>query len=337
MLFNSYKFRNQAARKLLERAKLFSRKTFVSATPIERDYWLNELKELPEYRIEWPHAERITVHTIKCNNPVLAMARDCKARMKHGGEDNYHIFLNSVEGISKIIRLADLPADQCRVVCSQNQNKDNQSILPPGFHIMTTNDQEKLFNFYTSTCFEGQDIYDERGRTFIVSEPYKDHTMMDIMTSLIQICGRIRDSKYKTEITQYYATSPYKEVTLEEYKESVKRQVEEAKINADSLNRTTGGVRKSVIEKIVRWQPYIQEVDDQIVVDENMANYEIVNYKIVNGQYKTQTLMNNTLAKAGVNVDSHTTYMEEGEEHLMIERTPFKKIFEEYVLLRENV
>ena len=65
--------------------------------------------------------------------------------------------------------------------------------------------------------------------------------------------------------------------------------------------------------------------------------FEIVNYKIVNGQYKTQALMNNALSKAGVNVDSHTTYMEEGEEHLMIERTPFKKIFEEYVLLRENV
>ena len=38
ILFNSYKFRNQAARKLLNRSKLFQRKTFVSATPIPREY-----------------------------------------------------------------------------------------------------------------------------------------------------------------------------------------------------------------------------------------------------------------------------------------------------------
>ena len=52
VLFNSYRFRNQAARHLLERSKLFSRKTFVSATPIPREYWLTELTSLPEYRIE---------------------------------------------------------------------------------------------------------------------------------------------------------------------------------------------------------------------------------------------------------------------------------------------
>jgi hypothetical protein len=38
ILFNSYKFRNQAARKLLDRSKLFQSKTFVSATPIPREY-----------------------------------------------------------------------------------------------------------------------------------------------------------------------------------------------------------------------------------------------------------------------------------------------------------
>ena len=38
ILFNSYKFRNKAARKLLDRSKEFQSKTFVSATPIPREY-----------------------------------------------------------------------------------------------------------------------------------------------------------------------------------------------------------------------------------------------------------------------------------------------------------
>ena len=37
-LFNDYRFRNRAARKLLDRAQWFERKTYVSATPIPREY-----------------------------------------------------------------------------------------------------------------------------------------------------------------------------------------------------------------------------------------------------------------------------------------------------------
>lgn len=142
------------------------------------------------------------------------MARICKGRVKHGGKDNYHIFLNSVQGISRIIRLAGLMPEDCRIVCSQSEDSRNrnQNKLPLGFTIGSTTDPVKLFNFYTSTCFEGQDIFDENGRTFIVSEKYRDYTKMDIQTSLLQICGRIRDSKYRTEITQLYSFSKYKDL-----------------------------------------------------------------------------------------------------------------------------
>lgn len=51
-LFESYKFRNRAARGLLDRAQYFDRKTYVSATPVPREYWLTELTSLPEYKLE---------------------------------------------------------------------------------------------------------------------------------------------------------------------------------------------------------------------------------------------------------------------------------------------
>ena len=153
------------------------------------------------------------------------MARLCKSRVKNGGDDNYHIFLNSVEGISKIIIRANLFPGDCRIVCSQSADslKDNLEKLPDGFVIQTTLDPVKTFNFYTSTCFEGQDIFDKYGRTFIVSEKHKDHTKVDVRTTLPQICGRIRDSRYKNEVTQIFSVSAYKEVTLEEYKESIRK------------------------------------------------------------------------------------------------------------------
>ena len=51
-LFNQYSFRNRAIRNLLAIAKDFGRVTYMSATPIERAYWLEELIDMPEYRIE---------------------------------------------------------------------------------------------------------------------------------------------------------------------------------------------------------------------------------------------------------------------------------------------
>lgn len=267
------------------------------------------------------------------------MARLCKSRMKHGGEENYHIFLNSVEGISKIIRQAGLPPEECLVVCSVSEDSRDKNLakLPEGFSIGNTSEKPKLFNFYTSTCFEGQDILDPVGRTFIVSEKYKDHTKMDVMTTLLQICGRIRDSRYKFEIIQIYSDSIYKDVTLEEFKQSILRTVEEAERNAALLDQVSGSSRERLLKEFVNKEPYMDVQDGRIIVDRNLANLQIVNYGIVNGQYKTQCNMNAALLSAGVQVSNDLGKFEIDDEELeqetSIERSPFKEIFEEYAEL----
>ena len=52
LLLNQYSFRNRAIRNLLDAARDFDRVTYMSATPIERKYWLEELADMPEYRID---------------------------------------------------------------------------------------------------------------------------------------------------------------------------------------------------------------------------------------------------------------------------------------------
>jgi len=47
ILFNQYSFRRKRIKALLEQAKHFGRVTYMSATPIEREYILDELKYLP--------------------------------------------------------------------------------------------------------------------------------------------------------------------------------------------------------------------------------------------------------------------------------------------------
>jgi hypothetical protein len=46
-LFNSYSFRYTAIKNLLAEAAKFDRATYMTATPIEQEYVLEELKHLP--------------------------------------------------------------------------------------------------------------------------------------------------------------------------------------------------------------------------------------------------------------------------------------------------
>ena len=277
------------------------------------------------------------MNSLHVPDPLVYMARLCKSRASKGGDDNYHIFLNSVQGIARIIRLAGLNPEECRVVCSQSEDSKerNQAILGE-FIIQTNNDPVRLFNFYTSTSFQGQDIYDKNGRTFIVSEPHKDHTKMDVLTTIPQICGRIRDSDYKNEITQIWSRSDYKDVSLEEFKATLRQKIEDAEHDAECLNNMTEG-GKIFLKEYINKAPYIGIVDDKIIVDRNMANYEIVNYGIVNGQFASKCNMNTALTEAGFKVAEEMIPMGQDiqlENMITIEKTPFKEIFEEYVEIR---
>ena len=58
---------------------------------------------MDEVVIEWPNAERPHVITRETDNPLVFMASACRDRIMNGGDTNYHIFLNSIEDINKII------------------------------------------------------------------------------------------------------------------------------------------------------------------------------------------------------------------------------------------
>lgn len=334
ILFQSYLFRNHAVTHLLDTASKFDNVTYVSATPIERDYWLEELKPFPEYRIEWPNAEKIHLKTYKTDDPLSYMASMCQSRIKEGGESNYHVFLNSVKGISRIIRLANLTPENTRIVCSDS-NSTNR--LPAGFDIAKTTDEVKTINFYTSTCFEGQDIYDKNGRSFIVSEGYRDHTKIDISTTMIQICGRIRNSEYKNEVVQIYATSHYKDVSLEEFEKELKKEVEDARHDAQQYNSLSVRRKAKKIEDIRKnGDKFLRVENDSIIVDGNMANLEIVNYKIVNNIYSSQYNMNRALEDTGFVIDEANTLTAPQLQAPTTKKTTFKEAFEAYSKLRNE-
>lgn len=272
-------------------------------------------------------------------NPLEYMAGICRNMLKgeHVGS-NYHIFLNSVEGIDGIISKAGLTSDNTRVICSLSNGKHNSAKLH-GFPISRTSEPVKMFNFYTSTAFEGCDIYDERGRTFIVSEPYKTHTMPDISTSLIQIAGRVRNSIYGGEVIHLYGVNGNpRSVSPEEFERATWEAVEKTEHDLEHINALSDQMKTSIIRNL----PYIngkfiRDEDGKLTVDRNMAKYEIVNYRIVNGIYSSQITVENEIKKNGIGIANNDSYTAPKNIQAMTQtRTNFEDIYRRYSEIRHE-
>jgi hypothetical protein len=269
------------------------------------------------------------------------MAGICRNRIATDSEINYHVFLNSTEDISSIIRTAGLTPGNTRVICSQNEDamRKNLAKLPDGFTISNTLDEVKPINFYTSTCFEGQDIIDPNGRSFIVSHAGKDHTKLDISTTFIQICGRIRNSDYNEEIVHFYSTNRYlNDVTLEEFEQATREAVEEAERDAELLNRVSERRRSNIIKQLPYMEePYIMVKDNEIHIDRNMANFDIVNYQIVNGIYVSKCNVIKEYAKSGLDVTNDDDYTAPQKIKLLSQvKIGFKDLFDLYCSIKES-
>lgn len=241
-----------------------------------------------------------------------------------------------MRGISDIIKYAGLTPENCKLVCADtSKNKDK---IPEGFKISSPGDLVKTINFYTSTCFEGCDIYDENGRTFIVCDPHKANTLLDISTSMLQICGRIRDSRFRDEMTLIYNTTRYEDAaSVEDYETRIKKEVEEARQIADALNNAPESFRKKVVDISDRLDaPFITYNEGQVVIDENMINLDRISYRIIHGLYKTQVNLDSALSYNNFDVVMRSWADNKFIETMTARQMSFKDCCEKYAELKDQ-
>lgn len=346
ILFNSYAFRNKAVKKLLQQAGEFNEVTYMTATPIEEEFILKELKGLPIVEVQWENVVTVDVKPIITNRPIRVVCDLINKAINGKLFGNLHFFVNSVEFIADAIQKTDLKPEQVRVVCSKNEkqgkgNKSNQKKLGDNFIIEDTTTQAKKINFYTSTSFEGCDIYDENGKTYIVSDRSKSHTLLDISTLIIQICGRIRNSHYKTKIGHIFSETRYnKFLSYEEFKESTNKQLNETKCWLNAINQMDDNNRAKTINLIERNnksglnEMYIHNENDRLEIDENLVNLDIVNFKIAHHLYQSRITLKEEYQKYGFKPreDVKVFYSDKLANNPKA-KISFKDLFEEYVLI----
>ncbi|GBO54104.1 hypothetical protein APA_2052 [Pseudanabaena sp. lw0831] len=199
-LLDAYDYRESAIDDLLKCLERFSYVSYVSATPIQREKYPTQLKDLEETEIVWGQSPKIHVSRHCTSKPFdkvkfiienYRIAGDKGYEMPNGHRSHAaYFFLNSVKEIKRILDKAELPKSQVRVICASKET--NKGVLG-AYTIGSALDTEKRFNFITRKAFKGADFYSKSGLIFIVSNSHNKNTMLSIDTDVKQIIGRLRD------------------------------------------------------------------------------------------------------------------------------------------------
>lgn len=184
---------------------------FVTATPNDSDLLPSALKGIPFTRVVWENTvlvdikEKHTETLAECNQLVVEV---CKQHLLGEVEGNAYIFYNSVQEIIAVIKklkkLDGFSSDNVNIFCALNDRNNHRIANQLGVRFLKGDlDDNKKINFLTSTTYEGCDIKDPEGRTYIVVSSKRDSTALTNHILVPQICGRLRDSIYKKEAVMF--------------------------------------------------------------------------------------------------------------------------------------
>lgn len=254
-LVNLGAFKAATCEYVLQNYDKFGSYVFLTATPTKREYFPEVLEALPLCTIKWSDVREVKFNLQKIeagtglNNSLFGL---CLDYLLGRNEGNAHIFYNSVTELTQVLnklkKLIDkdtgkylIDPANIRVICSttrNNQKTFNAKLGMAWGKISDINDPVCKVNFYTSTAFEGADIYDEEGHTYIIINGVRDNTKVDFHVLVPQICGRIRNTKYNEHVNLLVGNIPEAaSCTKEEWTNDVKKRIEDSRIRLELLKR----------------------------------------------------------------------------------------------------
>lgn len=275
ILFTQYSFRKDAIVGLLDTFRRFKSFTFMTATPLEDEFILKELTGIPVVTQKWEENERFTVSVQQrqCKSVIASAVKMIKGFLSGEIEGNAYFFVNSVRAIKELIKKAGLTDENCRAIYSKS------STVNVGVPNSDVDSAPKKINFLTSTVFEGCDIFDENGVTIILSDPYFKNSMLDISTSVQQIAGRIRNSRFIGKIFHLFKKNRYSgEFSIDGFKKYIEEETARNIRLAEEYNSLAEEARRSIKELDL---PYIERGEGDIFFfDPNKPKIDLFNFKV---------------------------------------------------------
>lgn len=316
-LVKSAGLRWNAVSNVIEFYNQYKRYVFVTATPIQDKYQIKQLKTIPKVKIKWNNLTDVDVeYTPYKGNLNVGIASLVQRHISNELEGNAHIFINSVTAIVSVIKalkkVDGINRDNINVVCSRSNEKNEVKLMRVGYPISDVGVNVKKVNFYTSTAFEGCDIEDEDGITYIISDGYVDYTKIDITTILPQIIGRIRNSKRKNKVELIYTNNKYLNVSEEEFKIDLDERIAAAHTTVDYYNDMVkkGHIKQAETHKksYMNDMCVVENKDGDLIVNEGIRYSEMSNFQTMQQTYVVSNFgLDNTIQDGSI-INNGTKY-----------------------------
>ncbi len=291
-------FRRGAVNYILDNYKLFKDYVFVTATPNKEQFIPKKLAGIEIMSLNWADAKKTNISVQKVTkNGNDYIVETCRQYLDGEIDGSAHIFYNSVKEIISVVKsimaLPNYKKDSIKIVCSDSDfNKRNINKVDSGlFHKSLS--PTKIINFYTSCVFEGCDIEDEFGRTYIVVNSNRTSSKVCMTTLVPQICGRVRNSVYINDVKMLVCGNiDCLDYTRDEWLSVVVDNLLKAKSAVDTYNHAKHLPNNQKILNTLRnsatIDPYLILTDDKdIIINQCAMQSEMQRYDIIHAQYYT--------------------------------------------------
>jgi len=306
-LVNLGSFKAPKCEYILQNYTKFKSYVFLTATPTKREYFPDLISHLDLCTIEWDNVRAVKFNLQRLEKGVSinnALFNLCLSYLLGREEGNAHIFYNSVKEItqvmawlSKIVGKDGKPIfnrKDIRLICSKSPRNERKLDTKLGAWGLVDDVVEKpvgKLNFYTSTMFEGADIYDTKGKTYIIINGLRDYTKIDFAVLVPQICGRLRDSEYNESINILLSNVPeVASCTKDEWQSNVLTKIKGSNDLLEALNSPENQSKPAVVKALldsIGKDPYIffNEETNKFYVSDVALKSELQSFEAMEATY----------------------------------------------------
>lgn len=207
------------------------------------------------------------------------------------------------------------------------------------------NGRAKKINFYTKSSWLGADVFDKQAQIFIVTDGARKQTMIDVSTSLIQILGRIRDSR-NNKAYLLLSQNRYLLNEDEDIETQYQRDLEEREKNAKDFFEFLEKnplLAKKIDAETRKSQCYIMynKRTGKYEKDDYLRMYDEISFRILQGDYSSSANLSAKLVEVGFEVEEENENNEPLKAIKEKVKNPntkitFERIYTEYARLRDG-
>ena len=285
LLLQNVGFREEAINCLFEIVNKYSYVTYLTATPFDCKYEIEQLRKLDHYEIEWERELKINTARIKSPSPVKAVTKIIMDFLK--GEltapdnngistkvEELYIFMNSVTSIRQVCDTLDLKEEDVKICCA---NRIRNRKLMDKYDISSVISPNKKVNFFTSKCFQGCNLFTNNGLIIVVSDANRESMVTDLTSDLVQIAGRLRDNNeyhncFRNFLVHIYSTKS-EVMSDEEFEEMMNEKVEQANVLISGNSKLNAEESRVMLERMNLTNDVVTIQNDRLVYSELKTNY----------------------------------------------------------------